>query len=206
MKKATAKAAARARGKGRATRQRVIEQAAPVLNTKGFAGTAMSDLMAATGLKKGGIYRHFASKEELALESLRYTLAAAERTKFEGIDASAEGIDQLKAFIRNFVERRSPVPGGCPVLNTSVDQDDGILAMRKAAECTVLAWRKKLADMVRKSQRSGKMTRRTSADAVALMILSTLEGALAIHRLAPTAHAMDTAQVFLEQWIDGLST
>ena len=52
--------------KGEQTRQEIIRKAAPIFNQKGYDGAALSDLMRATGLEKGGIYRHFESKEELA--------------------------------------------------------------------------------------------------------------------------------------------
>ncbi len=50
--------------KGEQTRQEIIRKAAPIFNQKGYDGAALSDLMRATGLEKGGIYRHFESKEE----------------------------------------------------------------------------------------------------------------------------------------------
>src|SRR5947199_130742 len=53
--------------KGDRTRRRVIEQAAPVFNTRGYWGSSVRDLMEASGLQKGGIYNHFGSKDELAL-------------------------------------------------------------------------------------------------------------------------------------------
>ena len=52
--------------KGEQTRQEIIRKAAPIFNQKGYEGAALSDLMRATGLEKGGIYRHLESKEELA--------------------------------------------------------------------------------------------------------------------------------------------
>jgi site-specific recombinase XerD len=39
------------------TRQEIIRTAAPIFNQKGYEGAALSDLMAATGLQKGGIYQ-----------------------------------------------------------------------------------------------------------------------------------------------------
>ena len=50
--------------KGEQTRQRIVKEAAPIFNRRGYEGSSLSDLMKATGLKKGGIYRHFSSKEE----------------------------------------------------------------------------------------------------------------------------------------------
>jgi hypothetical protein len=40
--------------KGEQTRQEIIRRAAPLFNQKGYEGTALSDLMQATGLKKAG--------------------------------------------------------------------------------------------------------------------------------------------------------
>ncbi len=61
--------------KGEATRQRIIAEAAPIFNQRGFDGCSMQDLMTATGLEKGGLYRHFSNKEELASEAFRFALA-----------------------------------------------------------------------------------------------------------------------------------
>ena len=40
--------------KGEMTRQRIIEEAAPIFNQRGYAGCSMQDVMEATGLEKGG--------------------------------------------------------------------------------------------------------------------------------------------------------
>ena len=51
--------------KGERTREEIIQQAAVVFNRQGFAGASISDIMRETGLEKGGIYNHFASKEDI---------------------------------------------------------------------------------------------------------------------------------------------
>jgi hypothetical protein len=40
--------------KGEQTRQEIIRKAASIFKQKGYDGAALSDLMAATGLEKGG--------------------------------------------------------------------------------------------------------------------------------------------------------
>src|SRR5947208_3176859 len=54
------------------TRQFIIEKAAHLFNTKGYAATSMSDIIEATGLAKGGIYGNFKSKGEIAVEAFEY--------------------------------------------------------------------------------------------------------------------------------------
>jgi len=58
--------------KAQETKMRIIEQAAALFNQQGYAGSSMSDLM--RGLQKGGIYNHFRSKDELALEAFDFAV------------------------------------------------------------------------------------------------------------------------------------
>ena len=58
--------------KAQQTKARIVRQAAELFNQKGYAGSSIADVMQATGLKKGGIYNHFKSKDELALAAFDY--------------------------------------------------------------------------------------------------------------------------------------
>lgn len=57
--------------KGEKTRARVLEAARQLINQKGFRSTSVNDIIKVTGVKKGNLYFHFASKEELGLAILR---------------------------------------------------------------------------------------------------------------------------------------
>src|SRR6267378_1383871 len=127
--------------KGEQTRREIVQKAAPLFNQKGYEGTSLSDLMNATGVQKGGIYRHFASKEELATEAFDYAWQKAVSTRLEGIESSANSVDRLKKMISNFVEFRSElVPGGCPLMNTAVEADDGNAVLRARAQKALQSW------------------------------------------------------------------
>src|ERR1700722_9444100 len=108
--------------KGDQTRDRIVAPAAAIFNQRGFEGTSMSDLMEATGLQKGGLYRHFKNKEELAVAAFEYSMRLAAEDRFMNVDEGARAVNQLKQFIDNFVEKRSKLePGGCPILNPAID-------------------------------------------------------------------------------------
>ena len=85
--------------KGEQTRRKIVEAAAPIFNKHGYDGSSLHDLMEATGLKKGGIYRHFASKEELAAEAFDYTWEAAWNARLLHVDDKSNGIEKLKQLI-----------------------------------------------------------------------------------------------------------
>ncbi len=63
--------------KGEQTRQEIIRKAAPIFNQRGYEGVTLSELMQATGLEKGGIYRHFDSKQQFASEAFDYAWSKA---------------------------------------------------------------------------------------------------------------------------------
>jgi len=189
-------------GKGEATRERIVAEAAPIFNRKGFAGASMQDVMEATGLEKGGLYRHFGSKEELAAEAFRYTLAAAVKTRTDRMDATHTAVEHLRAMIARFVTARSAVPGGCPLMNTAVEADDGNPVLRELARQGIVDWRKRLAAVVREGIRAGEIRREVKPRMVANTIIATLEGALMISRLEGTRGALEDAESSLGALLD----
>lgn len=61
--------------KGQVTKEQIIRQSAGLFNTKGYAGTSLSEIIERTNVRKGGIYNHFESKEEIALSAFDYMFA-----------------------------------------------------------------------------------------------------------------------------------
>ena len=60
--------------KGEATRQRIVVMTADLLNTQGYRVTPVSEIMRVSGLQKGGIYRHFESRDALTLEAFEFAV------------------------------------------------------------------------------------------------------------------------------------
>lgn len=184
--------------KGEITRQKIIEQAAPLFNQLGFAGCSMQDIMAATGLEKGGLYRHFSSKEELAEEAFRYSLARVTQARWEGIEEVEGSVEKLRFVVRRFVEIRGLIPGGCPVMNTAIDADDGNPALRKLVQKAVQEWKAKIGRIVAAGIERGEIRTDIEPRSIANMIIATLEGALMISRMEGNRTAVQDAQAMLD--------
>ena len=184
--------------KGEATRQRIIAEAAPIFNQRGFDGCSMQDLMTATGLEKGGLYRHFANKEDLAAEAFRYALAQNVKIRTEHLDEITNSIDKLKRAVHLFVELPSAIPGGCPLMNTAIDADDGNPALRDLARKGIQDWRARLIHILETGIKAGEIRRSTDPRRIANTLIATLEGALMISRLENNRSALRDAQTTLE--------
>jgi TetR/AcrR family transcriptional repressor of nem operon len=190
--------------KGEATRQRIIAEAAPIFNQRGFDGCSMQDLMTATGLEKGGLYRHFANKEELAAEAFRFSVAQNVKIRTDHLDEIFNSLDKLKRVVHLFVELPSAIPGGCPLMNTAIDADDGNPALRDLARKGIQDWRARLVHILETGIKAGEIRRSTDPRRIANTLIAILEGALMISRLENNRNALRDAQTTLDTLLDTL--
>jgi TetR/AcrR family transcriptional regulator, transcriptional repressor for nem operon len=189
--------------KGEDTRREIVEKSAPLFNQKGFEGTSLSDLMRVTGLQKGGIYRHFSSKEELASEAFDYAWQKAVSRRLEGVEDAADAIERLKKMVDNFVDIRTGlVPGGCPLMNTAVEADDGNPVLRARARGALQGWMARLAKVAADGVANGEIDSRVDTKALGQLIISTLEGALLISRLENDRAALDRVRHHLRDYLE----
>src|SRR5262249_41968827 len=169
----------------------------------GFAGASLSDLMKATGLEKGGIYRHFESKEQLAAEAFDYAWGLSFERRMAGTEQIANSVDRLKRFVRNFLEKRNGlVAGGCPLLNAAVENDDGNPALRSRARHALrglLGW---LELIVAEGKKSGEIKDEVDAKEFAMLIVSTLEGNVMMSRILGKKDPYHIVVVRLEEYLE----
>lgn len=171
--------------KGRLTREMIVEKAAALFNCRGYFGASMSDLMAATGLEKGGIYNHFASKDELAMAAFEYAVRVNGALVMESVNQHQHSIDKLEAFVACFstMSEKSPVPGGCPLLNTAIECDDSHPEMRERVQSAVKLVLRSLENIIKSGIKCGEIRDDVDAKAEARVIFSALEGSIMLSRL-----------------------
>jgi TetR/AcrR family transcriptional repressor of nem operon len=192
--------------RGEATRRRILEQSAAVFNRHGYSGTSMSSLMAATGLEKGGLYRHFESKEDLAAAAFDYAWGTVNEPRRRGLENCAGSLEKLLLLVRNFVEQPPrTLPGGCPLLNTAIENDDGNPVLREKARSALGEWRSGIADIVRQGQQAGELHKDLDPVGVAVIVIACLEGAVMQSRLERTREPLFTVGKHLEGYLRSLS-
>jgi TetR/AcrR family transcriptional repressor of nem operon len=187
--------------KGERTRKRIIAKAAAIFNRKGFGGCSMQDISAATGLEKGSLYSHFGSKEELAAEAFDYAWSETCAARVGNLGDVSNSVDKLKLHIDN-VATKTPFAGGCPLLNTAVDSDDGNVALRRRAESAMRGWVGLLAGLVRDGQLKKEIRSSVDPEGLATLIISLLEGASASAKLQRSPLAMKLASQHLKEHLE----
>ena len=192
--------------KGMKTRQRIVEMAAPVFNRQGFVGASMRDLISATGLEKGGIYNHFGSKEQLALEAYDFAMSRVTNALARSQDDATDAVDRLTRMILAFgtFARKPAISGGCPIMNTAIEADDGHPELRDRAKESMTLWHRLIGRIVKDGIAARELAPGTDPYALAALLTSSLEGALMLSRLYDDPVYTDRVVAHLSAHVDTL--
>jgi len=184
-------------------RQTIIQKAAPVFNTYGYAGTSMGMLIEATGFKKGGIYNHFESKAALAEAAFQYNYTLLRQNYVGVVFEYDEPQDQLMAFIDAFklFTESPPLEGGCPILNQSVESDDTDDHMRRVVKAAMEDWKHLLETVLATGIKKGVFNSDINPSSEAYFILSTIQGAIMLGKLKRSTGLMGDVANHLKDYI-----
>ena len=188
--------------KGDLTKQMILERSSALFNTKGYSGSSISDIMRETGLEKGGIYRHFKSKDDLAVQAFQYATSQLGKRYVEEIKNASNTVEKLKAFIAvlKSLVHQDPLPGGCPIMNVMLEADDYHPLLADQARISmnqllgIIEW------IITNGVEQGELKPDTQVKQIAIIWISSLEGALALSRLYQDMIYLDTvsSQLLME--------
>jgi AcrR family transcriptional regulator len=102
--------------KGIQTRQNIITKTLRLFCVKGYYNTSINDILEATELTKGGLYGHFASKEDLWYAVYDQALRIWREVVFRGIQSSADPLERIQTLIENDIKTKLGnhiFEGGC---------------------------------------------------------------------------------------------
>ncbi|WP_165837598.1 TetR/AcrR family transcriptional regulator [Zavarzinia aquatilis] len=166
--------------KGDDTRARIIRQAAALMNVDGYVATPVSAILAAAGLQKGGLYNHFASRDEVAMAAYDHATELALRFMLDierGPGRAVERLFRLIAAYRDY-GRHFPLRGGCPLLKGAVEGANGPEWLRTRARQSLDRMAEIIARLLAAGQAEGGVRPEIAPDRAALAIVATLEGAV----------------------------
>jgi len=166
--------------KGQASRAFILQVAAGVFASKGYANTTMQDLIAAAGMTKGAFYFHFRSKEALAA-------AVLERKQREWLGAvtqrvlgSGDPMTQLRGLADAMIELHQADPSAWSVsrLTRELAQLPGVAA---EARRSMRQWVELVAGLVRAAQAAGLARGDVDADDLATVLVGGFDGLKGLH-------------------------
>jgi TetR/AcrR family transcriptional repressor of nem operon len=164
-----------------------LDLARDVFWRKGFQGTSLDDITAATGLAKPSLYAAFGDKNALFLKVLdRYhqrIVAGAERSLNQGASAR----EAIERWLTGFVPFCSGAKGirGCLSVNTTADG----VSDQKEVRTRIEGFNRKLEQLLRNRLRADRaqFSAAFDPDAAAHAIMAIYLGLMVMAKDAPTA-------------------
>jgi len=166
------------------TRNRVIETTISLINTGGYTGTSMDDIIKASGVKKGNLYFHFSSKEELIIQVLKRAKDDyfAYLNKAVSLDSPIKNIKSLLEAVYRFHKKRG-LTGGCIFGNIILELADSNPRISSIAESALQQWIDLTAGLISDAVSTGEIKIPLTAKSAAEHIVSSMEGGIMIARI-----------------------
>jgi|SRR5271156_369758 len=190
--------------KGRATRTRVLDQAATLVFENGVAGTSLDDVRAAANVSKSQLYHYFADKDDLVHAVIDHTVDRVLDAQPRLADLSSWAA--ITAWFDDLVELQIALggEGGCPLgsLAGELAQTDDVARGELAVgfERWEAPLRRGLEDM----RASGKLRRSANPARLATATLASIQGGLLLTQTRRDPQqlriALDAAYAYLRSF------
>ncbi|QHT65213.1 TetR/AcrR family transcriptional regulator [Rhodocytophaga rosea] len=189
--------------KAERTKQLIIEKAAPLFNTKGVAGTSLSDILEVTKLAKGSLYVHFENKEELAHEVVNYQLKKLSEKVEAAMSRQKTAKEKLFSYIDLHLDPLNPpILGGCPLLNFGMEADDTDEVICKKVHMLIETAQQNIRTVIEKGIASGEFKPDWDAQEFATQMFAMVEGGIMMSRIAGNKKAMQSIARSLKKEIE----
>jgi TetR/AcrR family transcriptional repressor of nem operon len=165
--------------------QKIVKDASRRVRAEGLNGTAVAAVMRDTGLTHGGFYKHFGSKDELVMESLREAFRDI-GDKLVRVAEQSRSEAAWKAIVKSYlsleycdhVERGCPLPALAPEM-ARVDE-----TMRNQVLAELIKYRDRMLPFM-----PGRRT--ADKERAFFVIFSSMIGAVEIARMMPDRAAQE---------------
>jgi len=193
--------------KGTRTRQKIIEKSMQLFSVKGYYNTSVSDILAAAGLTKGGLYGHFASKEDIWYAVYDEAVGIWKGIVFKGIRNNSDPLRRIEKFVENDMLDylgTDVFEGGCFFLNMLVERSGQSADMSKQILRGFVRLSRLLRRWLEEADEKGMLKPGLNHKEIANFILISLNGASALYTASRDSTILDQTIQQLCYYIDQL--
>lgn len=192
--------------KAERTTRYIIEKVAPIFNKKGITGTSLNDLTTATQLTKGAIYGNFQDKDDLASACFQHNLKFLQKGLYHAITLNGGAKDKLLDLIDFYRTEYETLAekGGCPLMNTAIEADDGYPLLKADVSTTFEKWRREVINILAVGKENGEFRASFDPEPFANIFIAMIEGGILLAKtLNETSHFFDVMKT-LEDMVNTL--
>ena len=170
--------------KGTRTRHKIITESLQLFSVKGYYNTSVSDILAVSRLTKGGLYGHFASKEDIWYAVYDEAVSIWKGIVFNGIRNNSDPLKRIEKFIENDMRDylgADVFEGGCFFLNMLVELSGQSASMSKQILRGFVRLSGLLRSWLEEADQKGMLRENLDLKEAANFIIITLNGAAALY-------------------------
>jgi AcrR family transcriptional regulator len=170
--------------KGTRTRRKIITESLQLFSVKGYYNTSVSDILSVSGLTKGGLYGHFASKEDIWYAVYDEAVSIWKGIVFNGIRNNSDPLKRIEKFIENDMRNylgADVFEGGCFFLNMLVELSGQSAPMSKQILRGFVRLSGLLRSWLEEADQNGMLRDDLDLKETANFIIITLNGAAALY-------------------------
>lgn len=189
--------------KAERTKQFIIEKTAPIFNAKGYAGTSLNDMMAATGLTKGSIYGNFGNKDEVAVAAFDHNIQRVFLLLKTRINKQETIIEKLKVYTETY-SNFFDIPflsAGCPLLNTATEVDDTHPILRDKVNEMIARWKNSLTNLLKKGIETKELKPDIDIEEFVTVLVSLIEGGVMQAKVSGQIAPLKITMQYLDKMI-----
>ena len=187
------------------TRKALLQAAFREVYRSGFQSAGLDRILAATGLTKGALYYHFASKEALGYAIVEEVIAGLTRDKWlRPLRSSAHPIETLIGIVQRTSVQSEDVRHGCPLNNLAQEMSPLDEHFRKRVARVFHDWQKGIASALLRGQAEGTVRPDLDAQQTASFLIATYEGYLSLAKSAQDANVLKAGIRSIVGWLRSL--
>ncbi len=180
-----------------------LDAAAKAFWSRGYGATSLEDLMKATGLHKGSLYKAFGGKHDLFKSALEHYLRKVETVHREALVSEASAKAGLRRWFEALAEFCRDEEGhfrGCLVVNTVTElapHDPEVIEVLLTYQGRLIAL---LTDTIARGQAQGEFRTELDAERAAHLLFTVMAGLMVGMKVGVAQEqSLDTVDHALEQ-------
>lgn len=193
--------------KAERTKQFIIEQAAPIYNEKGIAGTTVDEVLEAANVARGCLYNHFENKDALSYAAAEFLLKKNDEKVIGAVSKGKTAKDKIHAYL-NFGKNplETHISGGCPIFNLAVEADDNNPIVKEKVKKSMISAHRFFTSILKDGIKNGEFLPTLDANAFAYKMFASIEGTILICRVLGSSQPMQSVIKSLKSELQAFET
>ncbi len=190
------------------TRNRLIEAAFDEIYENGFQGMRVEEILKRTGLKKGALYHHFASKLDIAYAVMdEYIAEMVKDTWIKPMSDYKDPIEGITKVVLNIARgygEEDFIKKGCPLNNLAQEMSALDEGFRQRIHNLLQLWISAFGQNLQQGKENGYIDSSVDTEVASTFIVAILEGCTSLLKASQDEKTLQSCWIGLEAYLKSL--